>query len=147
MFAWLELRTHCHATEDESKIEQVMAFLCPSVKSTKKKFEGYHKNPLLVFKSRTEKKKAIKEFWELLDSHGLVQSILQSMEKRLDRENILHFRLGKQETYIGRPTLADDDDVVVVRLKVVAFSTKKRDMLDATRDTITELIGKNVSDS
>jgi RNA binding exosome subunit len=145
MFAWLELRAHCHATEDEEKVARAMELLCPQAKRTISRTEGYHGNPILVMTARTDSSKAIRRFWLLMQKEGLVDAILNLGDKIVDDGGVLHLRMGKQEAYLGRAVLANEEDVVAVRLKVPRIPSKKASVFETAKETIMELTRDHVS--
>lgn len=146
-FAWLELRTHCHATEDEEKVSLALQFLCPGVKPSSTKTEGFHRNPIIVLAARTDNAKSIREFWRLLHGENLVGSILGLGGKAIDKDSVLHFRLDKQEAYLGKAVLAGDEDAIVVRVKVIRYPSAKGDVMSTARESIMELTQRHVPDT
>jgi RNA binding exosome subunit len=145
MFAWLELRTHCHATEDQEKVAKALGFICPHARLTVARAEGYNRNPILVMIARTDSSRAIKDFWRLMHRESLVDAILGSGGKAVDDNGVLHLRLGKQEAYLGKAVLTDREDVVSVRIKIARFSPQKRNPLEIAKETIEELTKVDVS--
>jgi len=147
VFAWLELKTHCHATEDEAKVARSLQALFPGAKPQITKTAGFHKNPILVISARTERAKDIKEFWRLMDSSGLVGRIVDSLKDEVDEGGLLHLRLGKQEAYLGKPAIARDEDAIVVRMRIARRPGAKATWLDEARDSIRGLLEKHVPGS
>lgn len=147
MFAWLELKTHCHATEDEAKVARSLQVLLPGARPQITKTRGFHKNPILVLLARTERARDIKEFWRLMDSSGLVGHIVDSLGEEVDDGGLLHLRLGKQEAYLGKPVIARDEDAIVVRMKIARRPGVKVTLLDEAKDSIRELLEKHVPKS
>lgn len=145
MFAWLELRAYCHATEDQEKVAKALGFICPQAKVTVTRTEGYNRNPILIMTARTDSSRAIKEFWRLLERESLVGSILEYGRKMVDDNGVLHLRLGKQEAFKGKATLTDREDVVSVRIKIARHPPQSKDPLEIARETIQELTKTDVS--
>jgi len=145
MFAWLELRTYCHATEDQEKVVKALAFICPQANLRVAKVEGHNRNPILVMTARADSPRAIKDFWRLMRQESLIGKILGNGRKMMDDNGILHIRLGKQEAYQGRAILSEREDVISARLKVVKYAPSKQDAFDTVRETIEELTKIDVS--
>ena len=145
MFAWLEARAHCHATEDEDKVARSIKFLCPQIDVALAKTEGYYRNPILVLTARTDRQRLIREFWRSLESHGLTEGILSTGRKMIDEEWIMHLRFGKQEAFGGRAVLVNQEDAVSVRLKIARQPPRNRDALEVARQSIEELTEEHVS--
>ena len=141
MFAWLELRTHCHATEEEEKVVKAINFLAPGIKVARQRTEGFHRNPIIVLVARTNSKNMMKDFWRLLDGHGLVSRVLECGAKSVDEDGILHFHLGKQDAYAEKAVLTEGEDVVAVRLKIIRYPSQKDSLFDLAKHTVMELTG------
>ena len=139
MFRSVELRAYCHATEDEARVEQAIRTLWPEGETKVDKLEGHYGNPLLMMTTRIERKEAVHAFWRRLGEAGAIPAILQALEARVDDEAVLHFRVDKQRAYAGAIELAQHDDVIVVRAKVVAHPAKKSTAIRAARDYLSRL--------
>ena len=146
MFAWLELRTYCHATEDREKVAKALAFICPQARVTISKAEGYNRNPILIMTARTDSSRAIKDFWRLMRRENLAGTIMESGGRMVDDDGVLHLRLGKQEAYLGIGALTEHEDVVSVRIKIASYSPQeKRKPLEILGETVEELAKADVS--
>jgi len=145
MFAWLELRTYCHATEDQEKVAKALGFICPRAKLAVTRAKGYNQNPILVMIARTDSKRAIRDFWDLMRREGLVDTVMASASKMLDDNCVLHLRLGKQEAYAERAVLTDREDVVSVQIKIARHPPQRQDPLEIVKKSIGELRDLDVS--
>ncbi len=139
MFSWLELRTHCHATEDEEKVKKALKNLCPALEPSVANMNGYHRNPIQVLTVKTNKKKDIKAFWLLLGEQGLIPHVLDLLDDGIDDNGVLHLRFDKQKAHQGRFVLARHDDSIVVKIKIIRFSGNKGSHAALARESITEL--------
>ncbi len=147
MFSWLELRTHCHATEDEEKVTRALKNLCPAINPSVAKMDGYHRNPILVLTVKTNKKKDIRAFWKSLNKHDLVPQVLDMLDDGIDDNGVLHLRLDKQEAHHGRFVLTKHNDSIVAKMKIVRFSGSKVSHAEVARESITELTQSNAPDT
>jgi RNA binding exosome subunit len=139
MFHSVELRAFCHATEDEGRVEQAIHTLWPGGEVRTERLEGHHGNPLLMMACRIDRRQDVDAFWRHLKETGTIPAILQALEERVDDEAVLHFRVDKQRAFGGTIELAQHDDVIVVRAKVVAHPARKTTAVRAARDYLSRL--------
>ncbi|HEX9340369.1 MAG TPA: RNA-binding domain-containing protein [Thermoplasmata archaeon] len=122
---WIEVRTYCHATEDEARVAQALDAVCPVGETVRESLEGHFGNPLLRLTRRVDDGKAIRSVWDRWTAAGLPQDIGRDLESRLDDDGILHFRIDKQAACLEKLALARDADTIDVRLKLMAFPAKR----------------------
>ena len=121
---WIEARTYCHATEDETRVDQALAFLCPEGETVREVLQGHFGNTLVRLTRRVEDRRSIRGLWDRWSAAGLTGSIARDVDARVDEEGILHFRVDKQAAVQERLTLATDADAIDVRLKLIAYPAK-----------------------
>ncbi|MEM3402363.1 MAG: RNA-binding domain-containing protein [Candidatus Hadarchaeales archaeon] len=119
---FVRLETFCHATEDENKVMNAMQLLLPEgVDIVKKRVEGYHKNPIIIFSAEARGRKIAKSWFDdiirKLDERGL-ETVARKIEA-MDRSNTIYLRFDKQKACLGRLTLLDADDVLHVKVRLV----------------------------
>jgi len=139
MFHSVELRAYCHATEDEASVERAVRTLRPDGEIKVDKLEGHHGNPLLMMTCRIEGKDDIHAFWHRLKDAGAIPAVLQALEERVDDEAVLHLRVDKQRAHAGAIEIAQHDDVIVVRAKVIAHPAKKSTAIRVAREYLSGL--------
>lgn len=121
----IELTTHCHATEDCSKVKTALLNALPveirnSVRVEEEDLEGYYGNRIKVMKIKVVEG-GVEVFKYILGNLSRTDRSLlaASLDLRFDRRtNRFFLRLDKQALYTGRMILNDSDDVVKV---VVSF--------------------------
>lgn len=133
---WIEARTYCHATEDESRVERAMTFVCPEGETSREVFEGHFGNVLVRLSRRVEERKAVRRIWERWSEAGLADAIGSNVDARVDEDGVLHFRLDKQAAFEERLVLAKDPDAVDVRLKLIAYPAKAEEAKRIARSIV-----------
>lgn len=133
---WIEGRTYCHATEDESRVGRALAFVCPEGKASREVLEGHFGNALVRLTRRVEERKAVRRLWERWSEAGLADAIGSDVDARVDEEGILHFRLDKQAAFEERLALAKDADAIDVRLKLIAYPAKAEEAKRIARSIV-----------
>lgn len=133
---WIEARTYCHATEDESRVEQALSFVIPNGTTVREPLEGHFGNHLVRLIRRVENRSEVRALWERWSAAGLGKAISGDVDARVDEEGILHFRLDKQAAFQERIDLATDSDIVDVRLKLIAYPAKTEMARRAARSIV-----------
>ena len=133
---WVESRTHCHSTEEESRVETALAFACPEGKSDREALEGHFGNALIRLTRRVGEGKSIRALWDRWSEAGLPRSLAGEMDARVDEEGILHFRLDKQAAFEERLALAKDPDAIDVRVKLMAYPAKREEAQRVARSIV-----------
>lgn len=121
---WIEVRTYCHATEEERRVDQALAFACPNGTTSRERLDGHFGNPLVRLARRLESSKEIRATWDHWSTSGLPPQLNESVNARVDEDGVFHFRLDKQAAFQGRLALAKDADTIDVRLKLLAYPAK-----------------------
>jgi len=132
MFHNVELRAHCHATEEPERVERALRTLSPDCEPEMEKAEGHYGNPILLMRCRLEGD-AIDGFWRRVRDAGVLPRILDGLEDRVDENAVLHVRLDKQRAFAGEIDLTLHDDVIAVRAKIAAHPAKKSAALRAAQ--------------
>ncbi len=114
----IEARTYCHATEEEERVANALAFAVPEGVTSREELEGHFGNPLARLTRRVEKRPAIRAVWSHWAAAGVPSAIARDIEARLDEDGVLHFRLDKQAAFRERLELAQDSEPIDIRLKL-----------------------------
>ncbi len=122
-FQALHARALCHATEDLEKVKRALASATGTAEIQISRTEGHHGNPIFVLEATINGHEEIQDFFERLPSEDL-RTLLHSLPSRIDDGCNLFIRLDKQSSYDGKIRLAHNDDVISVRLRVMAFPAK-----------------------
>ena len=101
MFHSVELRAHCHATEEEVRVGKAVRTVCPDGTIETEPAEGHHGNPILLMRCRIQKDDVIAAFWRRVKGAGLLDRILEALDERIDEDAVLHLRFDKQKAFAG----------------------------------------------
>jgi hypothetical protein len=97
MFHSVEFRAHCHATEEEARVDRAFRALCPEGTIETERTEGHHGNPILLKRLRIQKDDAIAAFWRRVKDAGLLDRIIEQGLAEAGRFMVL------QVTILDRP--------------------------------------------
>ncbi len=125
MFHSVEFRVHCHATEEEARVDRAIRTLCPEGTIETERTEGHHGNPILLKRLRIQKDDAIAAFWRRVKDAGLLDRIIEDLDARIDEDAVVRVRFDKQSAYHGSIELARTDDVIAVQAKIASHPAKK----------------------
>lgn len=129
VFHYVHLRAFAHETEDPAR---VLAALRNAAQDEKARFEetradGSHGNRIGILDGEVRSAPAQKRMLAALarDDPAGFAHVASTLRERVDENLNLHFRLDKQEAYLGRVMLAKDDDAITVRGKIRSFGSKR----------------------
>ena len=108
-------------------------------------YHGYYGNRIVVMTAELRKRAEIDAFFRRMAGTGILEELLPEVPERVDEEGVLHFRLDKQLAYRGRLVLADHDDVVSVRAKVVVYPKGRERAIGAAEEYFRSLLGSRPS--
>lgn len=135
----VSLRAFVHATEDPQRVREALAFVAgydlgesKQAQVFEKELEestsqGHFRNPISILELPLRRSAQVRAFWRrVLETPEVRGRLASDVERRLDEELSFWFRLDKQEAARGRLSVADGQDVVLVRTKVATYP-KDRD--------------------
>ncbi|MCJ2532225.1 MAG: exosome protein [Candidatus Thermoplasmatota archaeon] len=137
-FHRLDFRVHVHATEEEDRVREALAFLSGVEDPAVEQAEGHHGNPISILIASLNRPSDIRAFWDRVRDHGQMAPLLAELGKRLDARGQLFLRFDKQEAYRGRMKLVRHDDVVSVKGKVAAYPARRERALEVSRAYLEE---------
>ena len=125
-----------YSTEDREKVGEAMATLFPfEFEILRSKAKGHYGNPIEFLEVEIKNKRKIKEFWknlmDLLEDQKEI--IVNTLEEKLDEQNVLHLRINKQKAYLGNLELVDGGDAIVVKVKIVTYPAKRERVIEAIK--------------
>ncbi len=144
IFGRITLRTFCRATEEEeSVVNAIMSAACMENRGavTIKKLEGYGGAPLEMMEVGILRQQDIKAFWKSMPKE-VIREILETLDKRLDDEQVLHFRLDKEKAYLGEISLATGGAVISVHTKVLSYPASREAAIRNARDLLRDFLEK-----
>lgn len=128
VFHYLHLRAFAHETEDPAKVRAALerAAQGASVQWQETHVEGSHRNRILILEGEMKSAPAAKRMFQALarDDPAGFRRLVEEAPRRLDENLNFYLRLDKQEAFMGRLALAQEDDAITVRGKVRFFGPK-----------------------
>jgi RNA binding exosome subunit len=144
-FHAVELRCLCQASEDIGRVRRAMALaigvaeavegagapgdaaLAAAVREAGLAEEhtgGQFHNPIVILTCRLKRSRDIRAFWRAFARNGpeAVAGLADDADGRMDEGVTFHFRLDKQEAYLGRLVLGSGGDTIAVRCKPEVYS-------------------------
>lgn len=118
---WIEARAHCHATEDEGRVAQALAFACDGGSVKREALEGHYRNPIVRLRRHVKGTSEIRAIWSRWSDASVPAALLPDVATRVDDDGVLHFRLDKQAAYRETLALAKDTDSIDVRVRLRAY--------------------------
>jgi RNA binding exosome subunit len=123
-FHWIKVRLVCYATEREELLRELMSNLLPGGEMVITKAEGHHGNPMIVMEMELTKSREFKELFHNLGK-GIIKDLKEDLERRVDDDCTLYFRLDKQDAVRGEHTIVIHGDVISVAAKIVSHPARK----------------------
>ncbi|MGQ9588039.1 MAG: RNA-binding domain-containing protein [Thermoplasmata archaeon] len=142
-FAGLRARTYCHATESLERVRTAMVNALGEVKIKVSQTEGVHGNSIAVLEAMIDDFKSIVGFLSRLNGEDL-EELVRTLDSRIDDSCNLFMRIGKQEAYQGSVRLARGDDVISVRIRIMAFPARSSVASDIVREFLSESLARKV---
>lgn len=135
----LHFRTFVHETEDEQKVIDAMKFATGLEEFERNASEGHHGNRLIILEGHIKDKKAVKLFFKRM-ARSDIQTMLDTLEQRVDEDCFIFFRLDKQKAFLGELELTAGDDAIAVRGKVQSYPRKLEVALKGGREYLESFI-------
>jgi len=123
-FAGMYARTFCHATEDIDKVRLALTNVVGDTDVRTSRTEGHHGNPILILDASVASMDEIAAFFEKLNASD-IERLRESLESRMDDGCNLFMRVDKQAALNEDVVLAAGEDVISIRIKVVAYPSRR----------------------
>jgi RNA-binding protein len=133
VFAGLYARTFCHATEDIDRVRHALTNTVGNTDVRTSKTEGLHGNPILILDASVASMDEISAFFEKL-SNADIERLSESLESRIDDGCNLFMRVDKQAALEGSISLTAGEDVISIRVKIVAYPSRPEIALISVRE-------------
>ena len=117
-------RVFCQATEEEDRVKHALGIALPAGAEGRDRVEGQFGNPVVILTRTAERAEEINAAWARWREAGLLPALLGTLERRLDEDGILHFRLEKEAAYGEQLVLADCSDSIDIQVKLKAYPAK-----------------------
>lgn len=133
---WIKVSAVVHSTESREKVSQAIATFFPfEFEIQVSKAVGHYGNPIEYLEVELKKSSEIKSFWEnfVLLLKEKKDVLLNTLDERLDSQNVLHIRLDKQKAYLGEVEFSSVDPVAI-KAKLVVFPSKRDKALEFAKE-------------
>ncbi|MCS7144808.1 MAG: exosome subunit [Archaeoglobaceae archaeon] len=133
---WIKVSAVVHSTESREKVSQAIANLFPfDFEIQLSEAEGHYGNPIEYLEVELKKSSKIRNFWEnlLILLKEKKEVLLNTLEDRIDAQNVLHIRLDKQKIYLGEIEFSSEDPVAI-KAKLVVYPAKREKALEFARE-------------
>ncbi|WP_202319278.1 RNA-binding domain-containing protein [Archaeoglobus neptunius] len=137
---WIKISAVVHSTEDRNKVGEAIATLFPfEFEIAVSKAKGHYGNPIEYLEVELSRNREIKIFWNhFLDLLGeQVKEVIETVEDRVDEQNVLHIRIDKQKAYLGEVVLSQRGDPIAVKVKLVTFPAKRENVIQLAKELCT----------
>ena len=105
---YVDLRTFCYATEDETRVRSALEALIPEeTPIDRAESTGHHGDRIVVFSTRIETADDIRYVLDRLTEGGVLATIASELDDRVTDNCELFVQLDKQAAYQGRVERGD----------------------------------------
>lgn len=130
-FKSARLRALALATEVEERVLEAVRFASASEDVKVVRTSGHFGTPISIIEAELGKARDIRRFLAHVDGLGIRAALAGQAEARVDDERVFHFRLDKQQAYLGTLALATGKDVIDVTLKVAVYPASREAAVQA----------------
>jgi len=142
IFGHVTLRTFRRGTEEREKVANALLF-ATCAEDPKElvvtELEGYGGSPLEMMEFGILRQQGIRKFWNSMPKE-VIENILETLDKRLDDGQILHFRLDKEKAYLGELSLASKGAVISVDAKVLSYPASREAAMKNAGEFLCEIM-------
>ncbi len=135
---YVDLRTFCYATEDETRVRSALEALIPEeTPIDRAESTGHHGDRIVVFSTRIETADDIRYVLDRLTEGDVLATIASELDDRVTDNCELFVQLDKQAAYQGR---VERGDGIMLRAKIEAYPANP----DIAVDNVTTLIEERI---
>ncbi|MCS7121347.1 MAG: exosome subunit [Archaeoglobaceae archaeon] len=130
---WIKVSAVVHSTEDREKVGETIANLFPfEFKIEVSKAKGHYGNLLEYLEVEIKKEREIRDFWNNLMKLLSDQKsfLIETLEERIDAQNVLHIRIDKQKAYFKKICLIEKGDSISVKVKAVTYPARREKVVE-----------------
>ena len=141
-FHYIEFKAFCQATEDPDKVVQAMVNLAgEDIELDREDAEGYYGNPIQIIEGKIDRNREMDAVFDRLPD-WMLESLLDSLGRRLDERCNFYFRLDKQKAYDEEFELSEGSNTIRVRARVESYPAKREKALEHMRIYFSERLDK-----
>ncbi|MFO7792212.1 MAG: RNA-binding domain-containing protein [Candidatus Saliniplasma sp.] len=128
-FHYIEFKTYCQATEDPNKVVQAIINIAgDDIELEREEAEGYYGNPIQIIMGKISRNNEMERVFEKLPS-SILNTLLDSLEMRVDDRCNFYFRLDKQKAYEEDFILSKGSNTIKCRARVESYPAKREKAL------------------
>lgn len=135
----LRLEALVQATEDPNKVREALINLLGRDDIGKwdvSDSQGVHGNPIRLILIDIGKQREIREVLDRFMKMDFWVEALETMEERLDEDNVFHLRVDKGSAYLDDIRLWSSGGSVQIRLKLATYPSSREGSLDILREML-----------
>jgi RNA binding exosome subunit len=128
MIHYIFFRTQSHVTEDVARVREALAnVLPPGTPIEEEQTIGYFDNPIIILRSRLEKKAADRyfDFLKVKLPEADLRELVKELPERVSDNCDFFLKLSKQDAYLGDVRITYAEDVIALRARIEAYPAKK----------------------
>ena len=132
MIHYILFRTQSHVTEDVARVREALAnVLPPETPIEEEETKGYFDNPIIILRSRLEKKAALKyiDFLKEKLPASDLKELIGEFPERVSEDCDLYLKLSKQDAYLGVVRTSYAEDSIAIRARIAAYPAKKENAM------------------
>jgi len=133
-FHYVDLRTFCYETEDETRVERALRHYLPTdFEVERAETTGFHGDRIVVLSARVERADDVRFVLDRLREGADIERIRAELDERIDENCSLFVHLDKQAAYRGETRLGSG---IALRAKVEAYPAKKETAVENAREAL-----------
>lgn len=133
-FHYIDLRTFCYATEDESRVTAALqAFLPAETPIDRTVNTGHHGDRIAVLSTRLDTADDMRYVLDRIVALDEIDEVLDELDDRVDEDCSLFLSFDKQAAFRGTVALGRG---ILLRAKVEAYPAKKPAAIDNVREAL-----------
>ena len=138
MFHWIRLRAFVYATEEREKVLEAMRNVMDGDVRISHA-EGAYGDPIEIIEMSGKRDRDARSIISTMNESDR-KSLFDTLDERTDDDSIFHFRLDRQEAYLGKLRLASGGDVIGVELKLESYPASRERALENMGKFLEELL-------
>jgi RNA binding exosome subunit len=138
---WIKVSAVVHSTESREKVSQAIANIFPfDFEIQISEAKGHFGNPMEYLEVEIKKSSEIKAFWKNLMNilKNEIETLLETLDDRIDGQNVLHIRIDKQRAFLGDFKLSNVDPIAI-KVKLVVYPARREKAIELAKELCTTL--------
>ena len=140
----IRYRLFVYKDEDEEELIKALKNILPTANPRREIAEGMLEDEILILSGKIDKKKETNEFLNNLlsmDKSSLAK-LSGDLHRKIDKNANLFLRFSKSSAYNEKWEICDTGDSIHLKIKIMAFPSKKEIAINLLNDGIGEAINE-----